>query len=396
MRESLRLAGEPIAPPPGPAVLAMGFRPFFLLAAAYGAVILPLWLVVHGGSLPPGGGLPPTWWHAHELLLGYTGAVLAGFLLTAVRHWSGGHPTAANGSLAALCGLWIAGRAAHAPGLDLGLWSAAPDVLWLLGTTWAIGRPLVRARSKRNYGFLVALPLLAAASLGMHLAADGVAEAARPSLRVPVSVLAVIMAVVAGRIVPLFTRNALELEPRRFGLLERVLPLALGGVLLTALAPLPSALEAAALAAAGALLLVRMAGWNSLATLGTPILWILHVGHGFVGLGLLLQAGGALGVVPPSAGLHAITAGGIGSLTLGMMARVGLGHTGRPLRVSRPIVAAFALMVGAGALRVLAPVLGTPTALLHVAGTAWSVALLLFLFVYGPLLVAPRPDGKPG
>lgn len=396
MKESLRLAGEPIAPPPGLPVLAMGFRPFFLLAALFGAVVMPLWLVMFTGGLPPGGGLPPTWWHAHEMFVGYTGAVLAGFLLTAVRHWSGGHLTADNGALAALCALWVAGRAVHAPGIDLGVWSSAPDVAWLLGTTWAIGRPLVRAGSRRNYGFLVALPLLGLASVGMHLAAGGAAAAARPSLDVPVAVLAAIMAVVAGRIVPMFTRNALGVEPTRSLVAERALRPLLAGVVAVALLDLPAALEGGVLGLAGGALLFRMVGWKTLATLRAPILWILHLGHAWIGVGLLLQGGAALGWLPPSAGVHAITAGAIGSLTLGMMARVSLGHTGRRLKVHGAIAVAFGLMGLAGMLRVVASLTGTPMGLLHGAGTLWSSSLLVFLMIYSPILLRPRADGRPG
>lgn len=373
----------------------MGFRPFFLAAAFFGAIVMPLWLVMFAGALGPGGGLPPTWWHAHEMLLGYTGAVLAGFLLTAVRNWTGGHFTAANGSLAALVALWALGRVAHAPGVAGGWWSALPDVAWLLGTTVAIGRPLLRKGSRRNYGFLVALPMLAASSLGLHLAL-GAGWALRPSLDVPVAVIAAVMAVVAGRIVPMFTRNALELEPRRIEPLERVLPSVLGAVVVVAALDLPAMVEGAVLLTAGAALLVRMTGWNSLATLRAPILWILHIGHAWVGVGLALQGAASFGWAPPSAGLHAITAGAIGSLTLGMMARVSLGHTGRVLRVHGSISVAFGMMVLAGLLRVSAPFLGTPRMMLDSAGTLWSLSLILFLVVYTPILFRPRADGKPG
>jgi len=395
MKQPLRLAGEPLPPPPGPAVLAMGFRPFFLLAAAFGAVVLPVWIVVFGGHLPPGGGLVPTWWHAHEMFIGYTGAVLAGFLLTAARHWSGGRHTAANGALAVLVLLWLAGRLAHAPGVPGGWWSPLPDAAWLLGTAIAIGRPLVAAGSRRNYGFLVALPALAGASVALHAVSDA-PSLLRPALDVPLAVMTAVMVVVAGRIVPMFTRNALGVEPAPIAPVERALPWVLGAVVLAALAPAPPAAVGAIEGLAGALVLSRMAGWRSPATLRAPLLWILHLGHAFVGVGLLLLAASRFGHAPPSAGLHAITAGGIGCLTLGMMARVSLGHTGRPLQVGRSITVAFVLMAVAASARVVSALLGNPPGLLHSAGTAWALALILWLVVYTPIVLRPRVDGKPG
>jgi len=397
MSNPLRLAGEPIAPPPGPAVLAMGFRPFFFAAALFGAVVIPLWIVMFTGHVPPGGGLPATWWHAHEMLYGYTAAVLVGFLLTAVRNWTGGHMTAANGALGALVGLWVLGRVAHAPGVPGGWWSALPDMAFLLSTTFAIGRPLIKKGSRRNYGFLVALPVMAAASLGLHIAASGGgASLLRPSLDVPVAVMVGVMTIVAGRIVPMFTRNGLGVEFTRVAPIEAVLPYALAAVVAVAVLTLPAPVEAAVLVLAGALVLGRMAGWRSLQTFGAPLLWVLHIGHAWIGVGLALQGAAALGWVSPSAGLHAITAGAIGSLTVGMMARVSLGHTGRLLATSPMITASLAFVVLAGALRVTAAFLPDIGPLLHSAGAAWSLSLLLWLLVYTPIVWRPRADGKPG
>jgi uncharacterized protein involved in response to NO len=206
--------------------------------------------------------------------------------------------------------------------------------------------------------------------------------------------------VVAGRIVPMFTANGLGVEPTRVAWAEKALPPVLVGVVATTILELPGAVEGAVLALAGALVLARMTGWRSLATRSAPLLWILHVGHAFLGVGLLLWAASAFTGSPAaalrSAGLHAITAGAIGSLTLGMMARVSLGHTGRML-VSRPsITAAFGLMVAAGLLRMVAALLPGAAWLLHGAGAAWSLALLIFTVVYTPILTRPRADGKPG
>ncbi len=395
MKIPLRLAGEPLPPPPGPVVLATGFRPFFLAAGVSGVLAVPLWLMLLYGGSSATSVLPGTAWHGHEMLFGYGGAVLAGFLLTAVRHWSGGRPTAANGPLALLVLAWVLGRVANAPGVPGGLWSAIPDVAWLLGLTWAIGKPLIQAKSKRNYGFLLALPLLAACTVALHHPA-AVAWSSR-LLELVLMVFVAILAVVGGRIVPLFTRNARpELGVESIPAIERLVPFALAAALL---APLvgdwPSA-HAGLLGIAAAVLAARMVKWGSLGTRDEPLLWILHVGCVWLPVGLASLAAGTVGLMPASVGLHALSAGALGSLTIGMLGRVSLGHTGRTLAAGTGATVAFATMVAAGIARTVAPLFGTPTMLLMIAGTLWSVSLLVWLVVYTPILISPRADGKPG
>ncbi len=395
MKIPLRLAGEPLPPPPGPVVLATGFRPFFLAAGAFGALAVPLWLLLLYAGVAAPTVLPGMTWHGHEMLIGYTGAVLAGFLLTAVRHWAGGRATAANGPLALLVLAWILGRIANAPGVPGGLWSAAPDVVWLLGVTVAIGRPLIAAGSRRNYGFLAALPFLAACSVALHHP-TAVAWSSQ-LLEVVLMVFVAVLVVVGGRIVPLFTRNALpDLGVESIPAIEKLVPFALGAALLAPLAQDWPRVRAALLASAATVLAARLVRWRSLGTLGEPLLWILHVGCWWIPVGLAALAAGSVALLPPAVGLHALAAGAIGSLTIGMLGRVSLGHTGRTLAAGPGATAAFALMVTAGALRAAAPLFGTPRVLLMVAGTLWSLALLGWLVSFAPFLVAPRPDGKPG
>ena len=392
MKIPLRLAGEPLPPPPGPVLLATGFRPFFLGAALFAVVSIPLWMVL----LTAGGrtGLPGAQWHAHEMVFGYGGAVLAGFLLTAVRHWSGGRATAANLPLALLVLAWLAGRIVHLPGVaDVGALAAAPDVAWLLGVTVAIGRPLVAAGSKRNYGFLLALPALTGLTVALHLGRwDG-----SFLLELALMIFVAILAVVGGRIVPLFTRNARPaLGVESIAAVEPLVPL---GLALVVIAPflrsIPGA-RAVFLVIGGAILVARMSRWRALGTRDEPLLWILHVGCWWLPLGLFLLAAGAMGWIPLAVGTHALGAGALGSLTVGMLARVSLGHTGRPLTAPRSATIAFVAVVLAGILRTVAPLFGTPTGMLHGASTLWAVGFLAFLIGYARILVTPRADGKPG
>ena len=397
MKIPLRLASDPLPSPPGPVVLATGFRIFFLTGAAFGALSVPLWLILLAGGVSPPSALPPAWWHAHEMIIGYGGAVLAGFLLTAVRMWTGGRATAANGALLLLALGWLAGRIVHLPGIpDLGPATALPDVAWLLGLTVAIGRPLLQAGSRRNYGFLVALPVLAAISAALHLARTTRPDLGSTLLDLGVIVIVAVLAVVGGRIVPLFTRNALPaLGVGAVPTAERLLPPALGCALAAPLVG-PGWTQAALLSVAGVVLAARMARWRSLGTRDEPLLWILHLGCWWLPVGLFAKAAGAVSLIPTAVGLHALGAGAIGSLTLGMLARVSLGHTGRRLAAGRIVTAAFLAMIGAGVVRAVAPLAGTPPWMLHAAGALWSLALLLWLIRFVPILLTARPDGQPG
>lgn len=384
----LRLAGEPLPPPPGPILLATGFRPFFLLAALWGALAMPLWLLLltRGGTTP----LPGAAWHGHESLVGYTGAVLAGFLLTAARHWSGGRPTAANGALGALVALWALGRIVHLPGVPGGWWTALPDAGWLLGVAVAIGRPLFAARSRRNYGLALAMGVLAALSVLSHSPAW-----ASWALRTALAVEVAILAVVSGRIVPLFTGNArAHADVRRASLEQAVGPACVLLAVLVAL-PTPPVLRTLVGLWAGGLLLARMGGWRTASTLDEPLLWVLHAGCAWLGFGVLLQAVAELLPGLVTVGRHAVTVGALGTLTLGMMARVSLGHTGRPLRAAPLATVGFALMIAAGLARVAAALV-PDVHLLWAAAGLWSSALLLWLVNALPALTTPRPDGKAG
>jgi uncharacterized protein involved in response to NO len=382
------------------ALFAKGFRPFFMIAAAFAAFTLPLFLLKFTGYLATQSYLVLTNWHAHEMIFGFTVAVLGGFLLTAVGNWTG-RATAEGASLAVLVAVWTAGRIAMlAPDALPRYVPALLDLAFLPALIVACAIPLLQTKNRRNYGFLVLLGALWLANASIHAAALGLASASwqRDGNWIAVDLLVVALVVMTGRVVPMFTRNALHAEKvRGEPILERLTLISV--VLLVALQLLKAPVwsTAAGAAAAGCLSLLRMRFWGTARTLREPLVWILHAGSIWIGLGFLLRSAASFFLVPLSSALHALTAGAIGALTLGMMARVALGHTGRPLTVQSPIVVAFGCVLIGGALRSAAPLLWPATVIpLVVAATLWSAGFLLYLVTYAPVLLAPRVDGRPG
>jgi uncharacterized protein involved in response to NO len=383
-----------------PALLAKGFRPFFLLAAALAVVALPVWLAAFAGSLDVLAYLGPMYWHAHEMVFGFAGAVIAGFLLTAVSNWTG-RDTAVGRALGALALLWLAGRAALlvADLLPRGL-AAGIDLAFLPALAITCARPIIATRNHRNLGFIVMLAALWLANVGVHLGALGVRpEWLRLGNLVGVDLVILAIVLVSGRVVPMFTRNATKVDSiRNIPVLDRA---AIAGVALLVLLDASGLAAHAATAVAGitgALTLARTAFWGARHTANQPLLWILHLGHAFIPIGLLLRAASALfTAIPSSSALHALTAGAIGAVTLGMMTRVGLGHTGRMLAVPRAIAAAFAILLAGAALRVVAPFFPVHyVALVTLSGILWAASFATYLATYAGALVSPRVDGKPG
>jgi uncharacterized protein involved in response to NO len=375
---------------------AKGFRPFFLLGAVFGAAIVPLWLLVFTGQLTVRGPLQGIVWHGHEMIHGFTVAIIAGFLLTAVGNWTQ-RETVVGPALHVLALVWLAGRLAM---LFLPGWPASVvDLAFLPALAVGIARPLVAAKNTRNAAFPMLLLALWATNLATHLDAAGLwLGAGVLANRVAVYLVAVIILVVTGRVVPMFTRNATGVpEIGNVRALDWTATIATGALAALQLWP-AGPVHAVVAGIAGAATLGRTWRWGTRHTFGQPLLWVLHAGHALVGVGLLLTALQALIGGPPSAPLHAVTAGGIGALTLGMMARVALGHTGRPLRVGTPMAVAFGAIVLAALVRVFAPWLlpGSLIPALWVAAALWSAGFVAYAAIYAPWLVAPRPDGKPG
>ncbi len=383
------------------AVAAKGFRPFFLLAAAFGAAFVPLWLGVLGGALRPGGPLAPAVWHAHEMVFGFAVAVIAGFLLTAVGNWTQ-RETAVGAPLLALAALWTAGRVAMLlPDAFPRAVTAAVDLAFLPALGVVLARPLVAARNRRNYVMLAVLAALFVANVVVHLDALGQAPgAARGACLFGLDVVVLVILVITGRVLPMFTRNATGAETiRSRPRLDVATVAAMAAVALVDAVRPESAVAAGLAGVAGVLAIARAWGWRTRLVLRHPLLWVLHVGYAWVPGGLLLRLVARLDAdVPASLATHALTVGAVGSLTLGMMARVALGHSGRPLVAPRPMSLAFAAMGLAAVARVVAPLVapGAYFAELVVAGSLFSGAFVVYLLVYAPMLVTPRADGKPG
>jgi uncharacterized protein involved in response to NO len=390
----------------GSAFWGRGFRPFFLLGAVYAALAVPLWLAIFAGWLPPLSWLTPFVWHGHEMLFGFAAAAIAGFLTTAVPVWTGA-PAASGRSLAALVGAWLLGRAAMlGVGVLPPLLVAGLDLLFLPLLAAALAPALARPGQRRNAGFVPVLLLLFAANGVVHGEALGLAPAGAAShaLRVALDLVVLLIAVVGGRITPAFTRNALL----RAGALAAVRSrpaldrLAVASVAALAVADTfaPGGAIAGGIAALAALASAgRLAGWQTRRVLRQPLVVSLHLGMAWVALGLGLVALGDLtGLAPPTAGLHALTAGAMGAMILAVVTRVGLGHTGRPLEPPRGVPAAYALVNAGALLRVAAPFLAPALQLpvLVAGGVVWAAAFAVFALVYAPILTSPRIDGAPG
>lgn len=389
---------NPAKRPAGFALFALGFRPFFLAAGLFAIVLLGLWLAILQGKIATGP-LAPAVWHGHEMLFGFAAAVIAGFLLAAAQNWTGIR-TPSGPPLAALFLLWLAGRLSFlVPGLPVGL-VALVDLLFLPVLALTLAWPIIKARQLHNYPFPIMLLVLAAANALVHAEALGwTASSASLGLHLAAYVVVTMMAVMGGRVIPFFTDNRLKTAPRRWKIIERLVPVATLAALLAALIAPVSPTTALLAAIAATVHLTRLAGWYASKVWSVPLLWILHLGYAWIALGFALLALSAAGVgAATSASLHAFTTGGIGVLTLGMMARVSLGHTGRSIESVPLMTLAFVAINLAALIRVALPLFfpAVYTAGLTAAGLAWMAAFGLFAAIYAPMLLRPRADGKAG
>jgi uncharacterized protein involved in response to NO len=376
----------------GPSVLSWGFRPFFLLSAIWAALAVPVW--VASFTLGDGmiGGVDGRQWHTHEMLFGYGAGVIAGFLLTAVPNWTGRLPVS-GGRLAALVGLWLLGRAAGFLPPSVGLLAAAADVAFLVVFAALIWREILAAKNRRNLPVAIMVTVLACANIAFHAAGQW-PEAIAHAERTAVAVITLLIALIGGRIIPSFTQNWVQprglARPKPFGPFDRIaLVVTAAGLILWTVWPYGVA-TGACLVVAGLLGGVRLLRWRGWQTWPESMVWILHLGFSWVPLGLLLLGLSALapGAVPFSAGVHALTAGGIGVMTLAVMTRASRGHTGRPRAADLATTAIYSLAMGAAAIRVAAPFLPDLTpALLAISGGLWMLAFAGFAVVYGPMLL---------
>lgn len=374
----------------------LGFRPFYLLASLFAAVSILLWVMQYAGWLPFTYVQGPAW-HGSEMLFGYATAVVAGFLFTAARNWTG-QPTPTGSPLIALALLWLAGRILVATPWQAA--AAAVNAAFPVAVAAGLAVPMLRSGNRRNYFFVALLAALGALALAVYLAWYGViAWPARAGLQAALDVILFIMAVMGGRVIPMFTNNGVPgAQARRVPLVEK---LALGGILLLLAADVlqaPALLLAVLCAALALVHGARLWLWQPLRTLRTPLVWILHAAFAWIVLHLVLRALALLDVVSPFLATHALTIGGIGALTIGMMTRTARGHTGRPLVADRADVVCYVLMMIAAVARVIAPLIW-PAAYVEtvvIAGVCWAAAFLLYFVSYLPWLVRARLDGKAG
>ncbi|MBB4844233.1 uncharacterized protein involved in response to NO [Paucibacter oligotrophus] len=387
-------------PGEGLALWDLGFRPFYLLAALLALLSVPLWALQFSGLLGSGGLRGPAW-HAHEMVFGYALAIVIGFLFTAGRNWSG-QPTPTGRPLMALAALWLLARV-----LVLSPWLWASLIVnlavpWL--AAWGLWRALHAGGNRRNYFFVGLLLAMGLATAALHLNQAGRlplpgALASGLGLPLALDVLLFMIAVMAGRVVPMFSNNGVPgMNARREPRVEQA---ALGSVLLLA------ACDGLGLSGSLTLLVLlpallahswRFALWQPWKTRGNPLVWVLHAAYAWLLIHLALRAASALGWVPPSLATHALTVGLIGLITLGMITRTALGHTGRPLKAGPIETAAYLAVLAAALLRVFVPLLW-PAALLEavwLSSALWALAFALYLWRYVPMLMRPRVDGLPG
>jgi uncharacterized protein involved in response to NO len=385
-----------------PPVLRGGFRPFFFGGALWALLVVILWVLALQGSITLPTYFEPLAWHRHEMLFGYLGAVIAGFLMTAIPNWTGRLPIA-GARLAGLAGLWVAGRIA----LLFSAWTGPVpaiglDVGFLAVLAFVAAREVLAAKN-RNLPVVVAVSLFAAASALDHAEALGVGVAPGLGWRMGFAIVLVLISLIGGRIIPSFTRNWLAKQGQQHGLPAQpvrfdIIALLATGVALLAWAAAPDVrLTGALLVLAGALQFVRLARWSGFRTVREPLVLILHVAYAWLPLGLLLLGGSAfVSCIPASSALHALSAGAMASMTLAVMTRATLGHTGRELRADGWTQAIYALVTIGALLRFAAPMLPFDyIGSIEVAGSLWGGAFLLFLMFYGPRLLGPRPDGRP-
>lgn len=388
----------------GPAVFSFGFRPFFLFGALWAAMAMVLWILMLSGIYMLPTRLDPVSWHAHEFLFGYLGAIIAGFLLTAVPNWTERMPVV-GWRLAGLFALWVLGRAAIAgsallpPGL-----AAAIDLSFPVALGAVLLREIIAGKNWRNLVVLALLAVYIVANLVFHIDATAGYDATPGlGLRVGISAVVMLISVIGGRVVPSFTRNwlaqrnarRLPVPPmRRFD--KAVLLATLLGLGCWVVLP-DNAITGIALLIIGALHIARLGRWQGAQTLTEPLLWVLHLAYAFVPLGAVFAAVSILSAdgFPAAAAEHIWLAGAFGLMTLAMMTRATLGHTGQKLTAGPGTLAIYLALIASVLVRTGAGIwVGAATTFYTLSGILWIGAFACFVVVYGPCLLQPKPGSK--
>ncbi len=380
-----------------------GFRPFFLGAGVAAMVLIPLWAASFVYGTPLGNPWPPTLWHGHEMLFGVIAAAIAGFLLTAVPSWTGTSGFA-GGPLKILSLLWILGRAASLSAGALPLWLIAAVDLSFLPAVALFVAPRLLAKDNRNAPLLGVLAVLTIGNGVFHWAVShSDAPLAGHALLIGIDIVLVLATVIGGRVVPSFSSSTLKQQGRTLGasrpLIERTTIVLMIAIVLCDVVRPESALAGVLALGASFAHVLRMSRWQSFRTWRDPIVWSLHLGYAWIPLGLALKGVALLnGAAIAAFWLHSLTVGALSMLILAVMTRASLGHTGRALVVAPPITAAYLLLLAAALVRVFGLKLsgvGYPAVILG-AAALWTAAFGVFVWVYAPILMAPRADGKPG
>lgn len=385
-------------------IWGIGFRPFFLIGSLVGALLISYWSVVYFNGTIPTGYFDPINWHAHEMIYGFAVAIVAGFLLTASASWTGTKPVSGKKLRALFC-LWFLGRVAFA----LSIWELPipniiyfiVDMLFIPALMLALAPHLVAARKLKNIQFLFVLAFLALGNLFMHLAAFEILDFnfATKGVYLGVNLVLLILIVISGRIVPLFTANAMpHIKIKSFKIIEHSIIVSACAFILLDFIEQEVGYAAWAALLAFVFNLIRLLGWKSWQLKGNPLVWILHVGYFWIVTGFfLIFLSDKFELLPRSVAIHAFTAGAMGTFIIGMMSRVSLGHSGRPMKLAKGFVFSYFLVTLSGVIRVASgffPDLYAEGILL--AGICWALSFLLYLIYYFPILTSPRADGRPG
>ncbi len=388
---------KPVPKLPNWPVLRLGFRPFYLGTALVACVTVPLWIAVFLGHMPMRLPFSGVLWHGHEMLFGFGGAVVVGFLLTAVRAWTA-LPTPRGPRLAALFLLWLAARLAAvvAP-----YWLfALVDVVLLPVVGVMLMRQLLLVRNKRNQPAVALLLLMALANAVFHLAVlELLPIPALSVLYAQLALIVMLISLMAGRLVPMFTKTVtpglvINMPPR----FEQAVLTVSGVTLALWVLGAPGVLVLVLALVAAALHAVRLWKWHPGVTLKRPVLWILHLSYAWMPVGFLFLALAQPGWLATSLAVHAFGVGVMGGFVIGMMTRTARGHTARPLQLSAGEVLAYALVMLATVLRVLVPAVQPDwyARAMDGAGGLWALAFLIFLVIYTPWLMRTRVDGQDG
>lgn len=384
----------------GPAFLSFGFRPFFLGGSIWATLAVALWLPMLEGLLTLPTAFSPVDWHAHELLYGFLPAIVAGFLLTAVPNWTGRLPILGT-PLLALFLLWISGRVAVASSALIGPWlAAAVDLAFLATLIAVIAREIVAGRNYRNLRVLVLVGLLLVGNAAFHGEAL-FASTGGYGKRIGIAAVVLLISLIGGRIIPSFTRNWLVQNapgrlPVPFERFDALVVIATAVALLGWIAAPDNRVTALLLLLAGAAHTARLARWAGDRTTGEALVLVLHVGYAFVPLGFFLVALSILApvIIITSGALHGWTVGAIGLMTLAVMTRASLGHSGRQLTANATTTAIYAAVLIAALARLAAAFDIARMAMLHVSAAGWVLAYGTFALAYWSILTRPRLQGS--